>query len=171
MASKEAAIRRIKKEMESLLHDIESNKNDTTLRCFKIYQMNDDNIFEWEALLFAHDESYYKDGIFKLQVTFPQDYPFKPPKIIFLTKIYHPNINTNGIICLDILSDNWSPALTMQKVLISLISWLDDPNPSDPLMPEVARLFNADRKEYAVKCAEWVRKYASIDQTYVDRNK
>lgn len=155
--------------MESLLHDIQSNKDDSTLRCFKITQLSDDNIFEWEAILYAHADSYYKNGVFRLQVTFPQEYPFKPPKIVFLTKIYHPNINTNGIICLDILSDNWSPALTMQKVLISLISWLDDPNPADPLMPEIARMYKADRKGYIEKCEEWVKKYAMEEHT--DANK
>jgi len=60
-------------------------------------------------------ESPYAGGVFFLSITFPVDYPFKPPKVSFTTKIYHPNINANGSICLDILRDQWSPALTISK--------------------------------------------------------
>jgi ubiquitin-protein ligase len=64
---------------------------------------------------FTQGESPYSGGVFFLSITFPVDYPFKPPKVSFTTKIYHPNINANGSICLDILRDQWSPALTISK--------------------------------------------------------
>ena len=64
-----------------------------------------------------------------MQIVFPPDYPFKPPKIRFLTKMYHCNVDAKGGICLDILKEHWSPALTISKVLLSICSLLTDPNP------------------------------------------
>ena len=99
-------------------------------------------------------------GIFTLSITFPTDYPFKPPKLNFVTKIYHCNINSNGSICLDILRDNWSPALTISKVLLSICSLLSDPNPGDPLVPEIATLLRDDVKKHNEEAKKWTQKYA-----------
>lgn len=127
-------------------------------------------------------DSPYAGGVFFLSITFPTDYPFKPPKVSFTTKIYHPNINANGSICLDILRDQWSPALTISKgmcllcawsfrnywhsnflfeiiVLLSICSMLTDPNPDDPLVPDIAHLYKTDRTRYEATAREWTRKY------------
>merc|ERR1712167_562566 len=93
-------------------------------------------------------DSPYAGGIFFLDIQFPTDYPFKPPKIKFNTKIYHCNVNNNGSICLDILSGQWSPALTISKVLLSICSLLTDPNPDDPLVPEIARQYKSDKEKH-----------------------
>ncbi|MBZ3879489.1 Ubiquitin-conjugating enzyme E2 D1 [Sciurus carolinensis] len=92
-------------------------------------------------------DSAYQGGVFFLTVHFPTDYPFKPPKIAFTTKIYHPNINSNGSICLDILRSQWSPALTVSKVLLSICSLLCDPNPDDPLVPDIAQIYKSDKEK------------------------
>merc|ERR1712066_1217727 len=103
----------------------------------------------------------YEGGLFSLNVSFPPDYPFKPPKVQFTTKIFHCNVHSNGQICLDILKDKWSPALTVSKVLLSISSLLTDCNPEDPLVPEIAQLYLKDRAKRDQTAREWVSKYAS----------
>jgi ubiquitin-conjugating enzyme E2 D/E len=117
-------------------------------------------MYHWEGIIMGPADSPFAGGIFKLDITFPTDYPFKCPKIYFLTKIYHPNINSSGGICLDILKDQWSPALTITKVLLSILSLLTDPNPDDPLVPEIARQYKLNRSEYEETARDWTYKYA-----------
>jgi len=142
--------------------------------------------FHWQATIMGPGDSPYSGGVFFLAIHFPTDYPFKPPKVNFTTRIYHPNINSNGSICLDILRDQWSPALTISKgaysqvlvipesrfdriscvltfarlVLLSICSMLTDPNPDDPLVPEIAHVYKTDRARYEATAREWTRKYA-----------
>lgn len=120
-----------------------------------------DNIFEWVSTIMGPTGSPYKGGIFFLDINFPKEYPFKPPKIIFRTRIYHCNINSSGNICLDILKDNWSPALTISKVLLSICSLLADCNPHDPLVGSIAQQFLNNRQEHDKIAAEWTKRYAT----------
>lgn len=106
------------------------------------------------------EDSPYSGGVFFLDIHFPADYPFKPPKVHFTTRIYHCNINSNGGICLDILKDQWSPALTVSKVLLSICSLLTDANPDDPLVPDIAQLLKTDRARHDSTAREWTSKYA-----------
>lgn len=119
-----------------------------------------DDLYHWQASIMGPPDSPYAGGVFFLSIHFPTDYPFKPPKIAFTTKIYHPNINGNGNICLDILKDQWSPALTISKVLLSICSLLTDANPDDPLVPEIAHIYKQDRAKYEATAREWTKKYA-----------
>ncbi|KAG6334963.1 hypothetical protein ID866_4119 [Astraeus odoratus] len=121
-----------------------------------------DNMFQWQATIMGPGDSPYAGGVFFLSISFPTDYPFKPPKVSFTTKIYHPNINANGSICLDILRDQWSPALTISKVLLSICSMLTDPNPDDPLVHDIAHLYKTDRARYEATAREWTRKYVAV---------
>ncbi|KAF2988550.1 hypothetical protein EK904_006204 [Melospiza melodia maxima] len=105
-----------------------------------------DDMFHWQATIMGPNDSPYQGGVFFLTIHFPTDYPFKPPKVAFTTRIYHPNINSNGSICLDILRSQWSPALTISK--------------DDPLVPEIARIYKTDRDKYNRISREWTQKYA-----------
>lgn len=121
----------------------------------------EEDLFHWQATIIGPGDSPYSGGVFFLSIHFPTDYPFKPPKVTFMTRIYHPNINSNGSICLDILREQWSPALTISKVLLSICSMLTDPNPDDPLVPEIANIYKKDKNKYDETAREWTRKYAS----------
>lgn len=122
-----------------------------------------DNLFQWQATIMGPEDSPYAGGVFYMNIEIPKTYPFKPPKIWFRTKIYHPNINPNsGAICLDILKDGggWVPSLTIEKVLLSICSLLTDANPDDPLVPDVARQYKNDKAQFEAVAQEWTRTYA-----------
>ncbi len=121
-----------------------------------------DNLFEWDGMIIGPTKTPYEGGMFRLKIYFPVDYPFKSPKVIFTTKIYHPNINSGGIICLDILKTQWSPALTISKVLLSICSLLNDTNPNDPLEPTIAKQYVEDKAKYEEIARQWTLKYASM---------
>eukprot|EP00033_Pygsuia_biforma_P003878 GCRY01004247.1.p1 GENE.GCRY01004247.1~~GCRY01004247.1.p1 ORF type:complete len:156 (-),score=22.43 GCRY01004247.1:207-674(-) len=119
-----------------------------------------DNVYEWVATVMGPKGTVYEGGVFFLDVVFPSNYPFKPPKVTFRTRIYHCNINSSGAICLDILKDNWSPALTISKVLLSICSLLSDCNPHDPLVANIANQYLNDREAHDKTAREWVQRYA-----------
>jgi ubiquitin-conjugating enzyme E2 D/E len=119
-----------------------------------------ENMYKWAGTIVGPDSTPYAGGLFQLEITFPSDYPFKPPHVIVKTPIYHCNFNSHGHICLDILKSEWSPSLTIGKVLLSICSLLDDPNPGSPLTPEIADLLVKDRARHDETAREWTLKYA-----------
>lgn len=144
--------RRIQRELEDLLA--------SPLDTCTAGPVNEADLFVWEATLIGPKDSPYEGGLFQLGIAFPTNYPFKPPKVYFKTKVFHPNINGDGGICLDILKDQWSPALSIVKVLLSISSLLTDANPKDPLVPDIARLYVEDRAEFDRMAREWTQRYA-----------
>lgn len=117
----------------------------------------------WEGVIFnCNNTSPYKNGFFKLEIVFGINYPYYPPKIKMKTKIFHPNIK-NEEICLDIIKEErWSPALTLEKILLSISSLLDDPNPDDPLDIQASILFKNNITKYRKKVREMTFKYARL---------
>lgn len=122
---------------------------------------DESDMFRWDATIVGPTGTPYEGGLFKLSIQFPLSYPFAPPHMVFKTKVYHPNISPGGAICIDILKQNWSPALTIDKVLLSLSSLLCDPNPRDPLVPAIAHQYERKRLEFEMTAREWTRLYAT----------
>lgn len=120
----------------------------------------DDDFYHWTCILKGPENTPYEGGIFKLQAVFTSEYPFKPPKVHFKTKIFHCNISTHGEICVDILKNQWSPVLSLKSVLVSICSLLSDPNQNDPLNQEAGRMFKQDRNAYNEKAREYTQQYA-----------
>ncbi|RKP38127.1 ubiquitin-conjugating enzyme/RWD-like protein [Dimargaris cristalligena] len=145
-------VARIQKELAEICLDPPSN-------C--IASPKSDSLYEWSSTITGPADSPYDGGVFFLDINFPEDYPFKPPKIVFRTRIYHCNVNSQGQICLDILKDNWSPALTISKVLLSICSLLTDANPHDPLVASIANQYLTDRAEHDRVAKDWTKRYAS----------
>lgn len=107
------------------------------------------------------ESTCYEGGIFEIDIQIPRQYPFEPPKMKFITKIWHPNISSQtGAICLDILKDQWSPALTIKTALLSLRALLSSPEPSDPQDAEVAKMYLNDRKKFEKTAKFWTESYA-----------
>jgi len=146
-----SGITRLRRELKALTENPNSNCS---------AQICGDNLFKWNAQIYGPEGTPYVGGIFHLEILFPTEYPFKPPKIHFVTKVYHPNISSVGNICLDILKDKWSPALTINKLLLSICSLLNDPNPDDPLEPDIANEYKTNNKQFIQSAMSWTTIYA-----------
>ncbi|XP_047055851.1 ubiquitin-conjugating enzyme E2 27 [Lolium rigidum] len=108
----------------------------------------------------------YQGGIFRIDIRLPGGYPFEPPKMQFITKVWHPNISSqNGAICLDILKDQWSPALTLKTALLSLQALLSAPAPDDPQDAVVAQQYLRDKSTFVNTARYWTEAYAKSDST------
>lgn len=121
----------------------------------------EDVLTEWRCELTGPQRSAYSGGTFKIKITFPLEYPFKPPIIKFLTKIYHPNIDDEGAICLSLLKNEvWKPATQMRNIVTAILQLLIEPNPDDPLDSNIANIYRNDRKTFETNVTTWINKYA-----------
>lgn len=152
--------RRLRKEFKEAETHVANNHGKGKSDNIVSVKMINNDITHWEAVITGPSDSPFKDGYFLLDLEFPKEFPFKPPKVTFNTNVYHPNINRQGAICLDILKDAWSPALTVVKVLLSICSLLVDPNPKDPLDADVAHVYINDKKTYDKTVMDYVKKYS-----------
>lgn len=108
----------------------------------------EDDIMNWNAVIFGPPGTPYEDGTFHLTLEFSEEYPNKAPKVKFISKMFHPNIYTDGSICLDILGTRWSPTYDVSAILTSVQSLLDEPNPNSPANAFAAQLYTENRNEY-----------------------
>jgi ubiquitin-conjugating enzyme E2 A len=140
-------LKRLTKELASLL----SEKN----KIPGIIIENPSDIMVWNATIIGPPDSPYENGVFKMLIRFNDDYPVKVPSVKFITPMFHPNIYRDGKICVDILQDQWSPALNVRTILLSIMSLLTDPNPASPANRDAAMLYE-NRVEYDEKVREFI---------------
>ena len=110
--------------------------------------LSESNLLLWNASIIGPEDSPWEGGIFSLRLQFPESYPNKPPRVRFTSVMFHPNVYSDGTLCLDLLQDNWKPIYTVASILTAIQSLLTDPNPNSPANPEAARLYVENPKEY-----------------------
>ncbi|KAE9593435.1 hypothetical protein Lal_00028776 [Lupinus albus] len=146
----QSVLRRLQSELMALMMS-----GDSGISAFP----EEDNIFSWKGTIKGSKDTVFEDTEYKLFLSFPNDYPFKPPKVKFETTCFHPNVDVHGNICLDILQDKWSSAYDVRTILLSIQSLLGEPNTSSPLNPQAAQLW-CNQEEYR-KVVEKLYKSAS----------
>jgi len=148
---------RVQKEIKNILKDVASGVT---------VELKDASSIQFMVgSLKGPRDTPYEGGIFYVDIELDDQYPFVPPKMKFITKVWHPNISSaSGAICLDILKDQWSPALTIKTALLSLQALLSTPEPNDPQDAVVAKQYLTDKKAFDRTAAEWTKEYAHSAQ-------
>ena len=122
-----------------------------------------DGLQHFEGTIHGPPDSPYSNGVFSIDIRLPDDYPFEPPQMRFLTKVWHPNISSQtGAICLDILTKEWSPAFTIRTTLVSILALLTSPEPDDPQDAIVAQQYITNHNLYVIQAKDWTQKYATV---------
>jgi len=133
--------------------------------------VHDDNVYKWEICIIGPVDSYYDGGFFTAHLTFPEDYPQRPPKLKFISEMWHPNVSPDGHVCISILhepgddkygyekaAERWLPVHTVETIMVSVISMLCDPNDESPANVDAAKEFREDRRKFKQSVAKVVRK-------------
>ncbi|XP_046997112.1 ubiquitin-conjugating enzyme E2-22 kDa [Schistocerca americana] len=149
------AAQRIKREFKEVI------KSEEVAKCAIKVELVNDNYTELKGEIAGPPETPYEGGTFVLEIKVPETYPFNPPKVRFITKIWHPNISSvTGAICLDILKDQWAAAMTLRTVLLSLQALLAAAEPDDPQDAVVAKQFKENQDMFRQTARHWTFIYA-----------
>lgn len=157
------AVQRIKREFKEVV------KSEEAAKCAISVEVVNDTFTELKGEIAGPPDTPYEGGNFVLEIRIPETYPFNPPKIRFVTKIWHPNISSvTGAICLDILKDQWAAAMTLRTVLLSLQALLAAAEPDDPQDAVVARQYKEDPEMFRLTARHWAQAYAGAPASYSD---
>ncbi|KAI9219328.1 ubiquitin conjugating enzyme Ubc14 [Blastocladiella britannica] len=147
------SLKRIQREYAELLR--------TPAEGIHINELQESNMFKWSGHIDGPKDTPYENGRFKFELDLSTDYPFKAPKLKLTTKIYHPNVDDDGSICMGVLkSEAWKPSTKILDVLLALQNLIAEPNPDDPLSAHKAEQFRSDREAYNAEVRTYVEKYA-----------
>ena len=117
----------------------------------------------WSATIIGPPGSPYENGVFKLLLEFPAFYPAVPPRVKYVTKIFHMNVNEDGWIKLDILNRKWSPETSVSRILLAIVSLMTTPNPDDPFDREKSSMYRRHRSRYLEEAKLYTSIYAKGD--------
>jgi len=133
--------------------------------------VTEDNFFEWEAVITGPEETPFQDGVFVATLSFPQDYPLNPPSMKFKSDLFHPNIYSDGRVCISILhppgndpmgyessNERWSPVQSIEKILLSVMSMIAEPNTESPANVDAAKMYRENRTDFNKRAKLSVRK-------------
>jgi len=139
--------------------------------------VDDENIFKWEVMVLGPTDSFYEGGFFKAHLIFPEDYPQKPPKMKFMSDFWHPNVSKDGDVCISILhepgedkfgyerpEERWLPIHTVETILLSVISMINEPNDESPANVDAAKEW---RNEYDTTFKKNVRRCVRKSQEFL----
>ncbi|XP_076452951.1 ubiquitin-conjugating enzyme E2 G1-like isoform X3 [Babylonia areolata] len=133
--------------------------------------IDDDDVYKWEVLIYGPPETLFEGGYFKAHLIFPKEYPNRPPKMKFVSEMWHPNIDPDGNVCISILhepgddkygyekaSERWLPIHTVETILVSVISMLADPNDESPANVDAAKMWREQPEEFKKRVSRCVRR-------------
>uniref|UniRef100_A0A023F9P6 Ubiquitin-conjugating enzyme E2-18 kDa n=1 Tax=Triatoma infestans TaxID=30076 RepID=A0A023F9P6_TRIIF len=146
-----AGARRLQKELNDIMG--------AGMKSFRDIRVDENNMFLWRGLIVPENPPFNK-GAFKIEIQFPNEYPFKPPRIRFKTKIYHPNIDEKGQVCLPIIGEKWKPATKTEQVIQSLIALVNDPEPDHPLRADLAEEYAKDKAKFMKNADDYTKKHS-----------
>jgi len=153
-----SCVRRLKQELVSLARDPPEGISASP---------SDESLMAWDAVICGPSGTPYEDGIFELSLVFTGEYPFKPPRVKFVSEVFHPNVAKDGRICLDILDDTWSPSMDIRSIMVSIQSLLVNPDihliPDHAANQEAESLYVRDKSAYASRIRDLVRKQIESD--------
>jgi len=173
-----SAVRSLQLELKSL--------HEEPVEGFRVRLQNDEDLFVWEVAIFGPPDTLYAGGYFKALMKFPNDYPYSPPTVRFLCKMWHPNVYESGDVCISILhppvddpqsgelpSERWNPTQSVRTILLSIISLLNEPNTSSPANVDASVMFRRWRESKGANrdYENIVRKQVNLTKLEAEKDK